>query len=295
MAGEDDVQDGAAQDPDRTPAPLPSGPAPIIDLGGDAVPVRPVKPLGPRRLARLQRELEERSRELEQAGGSAADPELLEKQRRFAELAAQAGAAQTDPGTGTAVQEAVAPEAAAPGSAPLSSAPLSSAPRPEAPQEDAEPLERITVVFPGGGGPGGPDGHVSHDPVHVDPALFSNRLAPEELAALTHIEIVAPTEAEHHGSHSSTSAAPAPAADHEEPGHAEDPPAAPPEPAPEPAASWPPTEDEPPAAPVPASAAEGLELLEPREYRRRTSSAWWVLLLLAVIAALAVVLVLFVL
>ena len=43
MAGEDDVRDGAAPDPDRAPAPPPSGPAPIIDLGGDGVPVRPVK------------------------------------------------------------------------------------------------------------------------------------------------------------------------------------------------------------------------------------------------------------
>lgn len=294
MAGEDDAQGGASPDADRTPVPpaLP-GPAPIIDLGGDAVPVRPVKPLGPRRLARLQRELAERSRELEEAGGSPADPELLEKQRRFAELAAQAAAAQTDPRTGTPVQEPAAPEAAAPGSAPLSSAPVSSAPRPAAPPEHPqEPLEQITVVFPDGGGLGGPDGHVSHDPVHVDPALFSNRLAPEELAALTHIEIVAPADAGHHGSHAATSAATS--ADQEEPGRAEDPPASPPEPAPEPATSWPATEDEPPAAPVPASTAEGLELLEPREYRRRTSSAWWVLLL-AVLAALAVVLVLFVL
>ncbi|MEX5255053.1 hypothetical protein [Kocuria arenosa] len=285
MAGEDDARDGAAPD-DRTPAPPPAGPAPIIDLGGDAVPVRPVKPLGPRRLARLQRELAERTRELEEAGGSPGDPELLEKQRRFAELAAQAGAAQADPGTGTAVQEPVVPETAAPGSAPSSSAPGPSAP----PEDQQELLEQITVVFPDGGGPGGPDGHVSHDPVHVDPALFSNRLAPEDLAALTHIEIVAPTDAEHHGSHASTS--PAPVAGHEEPGHADDPPAAPPEPAPEPAGSW--ADDEPPAAPVLASTAEGLELLEPREYRRRASSAWWVLLL-AVLAALAVVLVLFVL
>lgn len=287
MAGEDDVRDGAAQD-DRTPAPppVPAGPAPIIDLGGDAVPVRPVKPLGPRRLARLQRELAERSRELEEAGGGPGDPELLEKQRRFAELAAQAGAAQADPGTGTAVQEPVVPETAAPGSAPSSSAPGPSAP----PEDQQEPLEQITVVFPDGGGMGGPDGHVSHDPVHVDPALFSNRLAPEDLAALTHIEIVAPADAEHHGSHASTS--PAPVAGHEEPGHADDPPAAPPEPAPEPAGAW--ADDEPPAGPVPASTAEGLELLEPREYRRRSGSAWWVLLL-AVLATLAVVLVLFVL
>ncbi len=292
MAGEDDVRDGAAPDPDRTPAPppVPSGPAPIIDLGGDGVPVRPVKPLGPRRLARLQRELAERARELEEAGAGSADPELLEKQRRFAELAAQAGAAQADPGAGTAVREPVeAPEAPAPGSAPVVPGQPAAVPRPAGVPED--PLEQITVVFPGGG-PDGPDGHVSHDPVHVDPALFSNRLAPEDLAALTHIEIVAPRDPEHHGS---TPVAPAAAGDHEEHGHAEDPPAAPPGAVPSgPAASWPAAEDDPPAAPVPASTAEGLELLEPREYRRRTSGAWW-FLLLAVLAALAVVLVLFVL
>ncbi|MFE7631823.1 hypothetical protein, partial [Kocuria sp. NPDC057446] len=76
------------------------------------------------------------------------------------------------------------------------------------------------------------------------------------------------------------------------PGGADDPP--PDEPVRAPATPW--TEDEePPAGPVPASTAEGLELLEPREYRRRAGSAWWVLLLLAVLAALVVVLVLFVL
>lgn len=254
------------------------------------MPVRPVKPLGPRRLARLQRELAERSRELEEAGAGPADPELLEKQRRFAELAAQARAAQADPGAGTAVQEPVtAPQAPAPGPAPLVPGQPSPAPRP--PEGPQEPLEQITVVFPGGG-PDGPDGHVSHDPVHVDPALFSNRLAPEDLAALTHIEIVAPEDREHHGS---TPVAPAAAGDHEEPGQAADPPAAPPGAVPsEPAGAWPAAEDDPPAAPVPAATAEGLELLEPREYRRRTSGAWW-FLLLAVLAALAVVLVLFVL
>jgi hypothetical protein len=46
---------------------------------------------------------------------------------------------------------------------------------------------------------------------------------------------------------------------------------------------------------VPAVAAEGLELLEPREYRRRSGNRWLVLLLLALVAALVVVLVLFVL
>ncbi|MFE7631144.1 hypothetical protein ACFU0Y_11890, partial [Kocuria sp. NPDC057446] len=187
MAAEDEVRDGAAPDAEPVPAqpPAPAGPAPVIDLGGDGVPVRPVKPLGPRRLARLQRELEERSRELAEAGSGPADPELFEKQRRFAELAAQAEAAQ--PGAGAALQEPVLPESPAPGTG-------------TPPEDPQEPREQITVVFPDGG-PAGPDGHVSPDPVHVDPALFTNRLAPEDLAALTHIEIVAPTEVEHHGSH----------------------------------------------------------------------------------------------
>ncbi|MEX5295765.1 hypothetical protein QYM41_10840 [Kocuria sp. CPCC 205268] len=262
-----------------------------------------MKPLGPRRLARLQRELAERAREVEASGGGAADPELLEKQRRFAELAAQAEAGQAD--SGAAMREPVAP-------APAPSPPAPPPAGPPAAEPPQERLEQITVVFPGGSGAGGPDGHVSHDPVHVDPALFSNRLAPEDLAALTHIEIVPSGRAEHLGSHtaapvpdhgageaagSGAAAAPPPVADADTPGEADDPPGAAAgtsDPSAVPAGAGPETEEEPPAPPVPAGTAQGLELLEPREYRRRSGAARWVLLL-AVLAALAVVLVLFVL
>ncbi|MFW6187466.1 MAG: hypothetical protein ACOC84_05675, partial [Actinomycetota bacterium] len=124
----DDVRDGAAE---PAAGPAPSGPAPIIDLGEDAVPVRPARPLGPRRLARLQRELAERARELEEAGGSP-DPDLSEGQRRFAELAARTEITDAPAGTVPAGGTPVPPPPAAP----------HAGPGPE------EPVERITVVFP---------------------------------------------------------------------------------------------------------------------------------------------------
>ncbi|MFI7483498.1 hypothetical protein ACH9EU_13915 [Kocuria sp. M1R5S2] len=291
MAAEDDVRDDAA-------APGPSGPAPIIDLGGDAVPVRPVKPLGPRRMARLQRELAERSRELEELGGQPAGPELLEKQRRFAELAAQAAAGQaaTDRTTGDRATDhraaggtdgpwtppagPAAPGAGISGTAPSDTAPPDMAtaeqdtPDPEPVVLAPGPSERITVVFPDTGEPDGGQSHV-HDPVHVDPALFSNRLSPEELSALTHIEILSPAGPAQQEPPSDAAAG---RPDEEAP-----PPYAGPEE--EPAA---------PAPPVPATRAGGLELLDPGEYR---SGRRGPVLVLAVVlaAALIVLLVLFVL
>ncbi|MGX5359748.1 hypothetical protein [Kocuria sp. KH4] len=292
MSGNDDIRDDGTR---AAGPPAPSGPAPIIDLGGDAVPVRPVKPLGPRRLARLQRELAERARELEQTGEGPADPQLLERQRRFAELAAQAEQANAD-SAGVPAPEAAPPPAAPP-------APVGATPAEPAPGEPATPgeSEQITVVFPGADGPAGADGHVGHDPVHVDPALFGNRLAPEELAALTHIEILAP--AEHHGSHAAAPEEPGATAAPQPAPHPAPPPAppgtalpaaVPPEQAVPPEPAWAEEEPEPPAAPVPATEAGGLDLLEPREYRRGAGGRWLVLLLV-LLAALAVVLVLFVL
>jgi hypothetical protein len=303
MAGEDGVRD---DDAEQQPAGLPQpgdahpgvpGPAPIIDLGGDAVPVRPVKPLGPRRLARLQRELAERSRELAEAGApdptrGGADPELLEKQRRFTELAAQAAAAN-EQGPAPAPEQAPGPQTAAPG-----------------PEQPAE-VERITVVFPEAPAVGTD----AHDPVHVDPALFVSRLSPEDLAGLTHIDVLPAEPSESVGARRPGGSSPAPAVGEpagepagepgmERPGEPAEgaggtAPAAPvtggPG-APNPQVGVPADEElPPPGAPVPAVAAEGLELLEPREYRRRSGNRWLVLLLLALVAALVVVLVLFVL
>lgn len=282
---DDDAEQQPAQDPPaHAPRPAP-GPAPIIDLDGDAVPVQPVKPLGPRRLARLQRELAERSRELAETGAGPADPDLLEKQRRFAELAAHAAAANpvaegtADPAAAGGVEAATPPDTAPAG------------------QPGAE-AERITVVFPDA--PGGPDGPDPHDPVHVDPALFAHRLAPEELAALTHIEVLPAEDTEGSGSHAVPPGAPG-VADTAADATAETPDTAASagtaETAAEPVAAPDPDEEEPvpPAAPVPAATAEGLELLDPREYRRRPVNRWLAVLLLAVVAALVVVLVLFVL
>lgn len=280
MADEDGVRDDDAQRPEGAP-PAPAGPAPIIDLGADAVPVRPARALGPRRLARLQRELVERARELEERGGDPADPQLLEKQRRFAELAAQAEAANAASAGGQAAPGPAALESTAPAPETREQA----APDAEIPGSDpAEEVEQITVVFPEAGPSGGPDGHVAHEPVHVDPALFSNRLTPEELAALTHIEILAPGDAEHRGSHAHV-----PEPVREDPGEVvEHRP-----PAPLPAGEAPPAVPVPP--PVPATTAQGLELLAPGEYRRRAGLPVLVTLLLAVLAALVVVLVLLVL
>lgn len=283
MAGPEDVRDDAAEQP-QGPPPVPPGSTHVVELSGEAVPVRPLKPLGPRRLARLQRELAERSRELEQAGVEAAGPELLEKQQRFAELAARAGAANADPADGADVQQHQAADPVPP---------VATEPRRGVPEAaPAGPVERITVVFPDARTPGGPDGHVAHDPVHVDPALFSSRLAPEELAALTHIQIVGPGVPEQAGP-------PADAPEREDPGDLSGPPAGAPDPplpegAPDPSGPvGSSAAQEPPAAPVPATSAGGLELLDPREYRRRTGVLG--LLLPAVVAALVVVLVLFLL
>lgn len=262
MAGEDGVRDDDGGAP-----PAPTGPAPVIDLGEDAVPVRPVKPLGPRRLARIQRELAERARELEELGAQPAGPELLEKQRRFAELTAQAEGANAGAGGATGTGTAAVPEQATQRfpAAPPAQDPVLVEPGP------AEPVERITVVFPDSAAPDGTDGHASHDPVHVDPALFSNRLAPEELAALTHVEILAPEEPREQGSHRAGAVA-----------SPQDEAAGPPP------GTGPEDEPVPPAAPVPATRAGGLELLEPREYRSRAGSRWWALLLGLVLAALVV-------
>lgn len=67
-------------------------PAPIIDLGGEAM-GRPDRPLGPRRLALLQEQMARHQREIAEAqpgDPTRVDPELAQKQRRMAELASRA-------------------------------------------------------------------------------------------------------------------------------------------------------------------------------------------------------------
>lgn len=72
-----------------------AGPAPMIELDAP-VNSGPVKPLGPRRLARLQREMAAHAQEIqkaETANSGEVDQDLLLKQQRFAELALRAAAA----------------------------------------------------------------------------------------------------------------------------------------------------------------------------------------------------------
>lgn len=67
-------------------------PAPIIDLGGD-VAAGPSRPLGPRRLALLREQMAQHQRELERSGAddpTNVDPVLAQKQKRIAELASRA-------------------------------------------------------------------------------------------------------------------------------------------------------------------------------------------------------------
>lgn len=67
-------------------------PAPIIDLGGD-IAVGPSRPLGPRRLALLREQMAEHQQEIERSGAedpAHVDPVLAQKQRRMAELASRA-------------------------------------------------------------------------------------------------------------------------------------------------------------------------------------------------------------
>lgn len=73
-------------------------PAPYIDLGGDPVGL-PEKPLGPRRLALLQEQLAQHQRDLERADSGDpehVDPQLAAQQRRMAELASRAAIASQE-------------------------------------------------------------------------------------------------------------------------------------------------------------------------------------------------------
>ncbi|WP_286738361.1 hypothetical protein, partial [Kocuria sp. UBA1838] len=70
-------------------------PAPVIELDTPQH-TGTVKPLGPRRLARLQREMVEHARQIqesERTGGGEVDDALLATQRRLADLAMRAAAA----------------------------------------------------------------------------------------------------------------------------------------------------------------------------------------------------------
>ena len=88
-AAPDDVTIPDPTDPDQQGL---NPPAPIIDLGGD-IAVGPSRPLGPRRLALLREQMAEHQQEIERSGTedpAHVDPVLAQKQRRMAELASRA-------------------------------------------------------------------------------------------------------------------------------------------------------------------------------------------------------------
>ncbi|WP_348614528.1 hypothetical protein [Kocuria rhizophila] len=263
-----------------------SPPAPMIAL--DTPPQEDaVKPLGPRRLARLQREMAEHARQLQetpaQNGGEQVDDALLAKQHRLAELALRAAAAneqdrrdadraaaaqpttpgETNPGGGTPGR----------GAAPAASEPAGS--------------KYFTITFPGAAQAtaGGMDlGSRVADPASLPASAVHYGPVTTQIPA---IPSPPPAEEPTTGAQrtsdgtarSDTEAAGdehAPAASSESADRAADAPA--------------------PAGPVRAVDAEGLELLEPKEYTRGTAAPKVLItLLLVVLAALAVVLVMFIL
>ena len=257
-----------------------SPPAPMIELD-TPVSSKAVKPLGPRRLARLQREMAEHAREIQDAEranrGTGVDDALLAKQQRLADLAVRAAAANERDRHDAQRALARSGDAAAPEASGAAAAgvmvPGTATPRAGVPRT-------TTAGIPAPG---------THDPraQAPDATATSWPASPVDYGpgpATTQIPIyIAPAEA---------TAAPAAAE-----------PAAGPEAGPgeraggDAAASS--TEDShhaPPGRPVRAVDAEGLELLEPGAYRSRGGWMRWLLvLLLLVVAALAVVLIMFIL
>ena len=290
-----------------------SPPAPMIAL--DTPPQEDaVKPLGPRRLARLQREMAEHARQLQetpaQNGGEQVDDALLAKQHRLAELALRAAAAneqdRRDADRAAAAQPTTPGETNPGGGTPgRGAAPAASEPAGN---------EYFTITFPGaaqataGGMDLGsrvadpaslPASAVHYGPVTTQiPAIPSPPPAEEPTTGAQRTsDGTARSDHDHdrgtpaeHGSpeeglcdgdrvDQDTEAAGdehAPAASSESADRAADAPA--------------------PAGPVRAVDAEGLELLEPKEYTRGTATPKVLItLLLVVLAALAVVLVMFIL
>ncbi|MBO4145606.1 hypothetical protein QWJ06_02980 [Kocuria rhizophila] len=287
-----------------------SPPAPMIEL--DTPPQEnAVKPLGPRRLARLQREMAEHARQLQetpaQDGGEQVDDALLAKQRRLAELALRAAAAneqdRRDADRAAAAQATTPGETTPGGGTPgRGAAPAAS---------EATGSEYFTITFPGaaqataGGMDLGsrvadpaslPASAVHYGPVTTQiPAIPSPPPAGEPAADAQRASDGAAQSDHDHGTPAGRSGPEdelpggdrghgteasgdehAPAASSETTERAVDTPA--------------------PAGPVRAVDAEGLELLEPRAYTRGTAAPKVLItLLLVVLAALAVVLVMFIL
>lgn len=264
-----------------------SPPAPMIELDTPHQ-EQPVKPLGPRRLARLQREMAEHAQQVQEAerrtGGAEVDDALLATQRRLAELAVRAAAANEQDRRDA--DRAVAAQSEGPG-APGDGAAGDARPTPPPAQN-----EYVTITFPGAAA--GAGGGVELGARLADPAsLPSSAVHYGPVTETTSIPVVAP----HPARAASSTGTSAPAEDAPAHGTGGEPrSAAAPETSHPVAESRGTTWDPAPAPPVRAVDAEGLELLEPRAYTRVASGTRVLLaLLLVVIAALAVVLIMFIL
>ena len=275
-------ESGSADAPCAPQVPQVPGPAPVIELDGPTD-TGPVKPLGPRRLARLQREMAEHAQEIHQAEQSDAgevDQDLLLKQQRFAQLALRAAAAnEQDHSDAQAALQARDTEQGNGAGAD---------PNPPAGEET------VTVSFPQSAAVGS---SLAADPLQVDPGHFPS--SPLAAASNPHTVTISVVPAV---------SAPDTALDGVEERRQEHVPAAS---SGEKAGSEPevpPSEDcldpgpgpsEPvsaPGTPIRAVDAQGLDLLEVKDYKQRSGAVVPLLVLLVlVIAALIAVLIIFVL
>ena len=254
-------ESGSTVAPWTSEVPRVSGPAPVIDLDGPTE-TGPLRPLGPRRLARLQREMAEHAQEIheaEQSNAGAVDHDLLLKQQRFAELALRAAAAneQDRQDAQSALRARDAGQGVGAGA-------------------DLNPTageETITVFFPDSATVGS---SLAADPLRVDPGHFpSSPLAAASNPHTVTISVVpaassgdkAVSEPDALPSEDSTDADPRPSEQASAPG-----------------------------SPIRAVDAQGLDLLEPGDYKQRSGALVPLLVLLVlVIAALIAVLIIFVL
>ncbi|WP_112235011.1 hypothetical protein [Kocuria sp. BT304] len=271
-----------------------SPPAPMIELDTPHQ-EQPVKPLGPRRLARLQREMAEHAQQVQEAerrtGGAEVDDALLATQRRLAELAVRAAAANEQDRRDA--DRAVAAQPDGPGAQSEGpGAPGDGAAGDDRPTPPPAQSEYVTITFPGAAA--GAGGGVELGARLADPAsLPASAVHYGPVTETTSIPVLAP----HPARVASSTGTSAPAED--APAHGT---GGQPRSAAAPETSHPVTEsrgttsDPAPASPVRAVDAEGLDLLEPRAYTRVASGTRVLLaLLLVVIAALAVVLIMFIL
>ena len=327
-SGEHKETAGAKTAPWTSEVPQVPGPAPVIELDSP-VESRPVKPLGPRRLARLQREMAEHAQEIhraEQANAGEVDQDLLLKQQRFAELALRAAAANeqdrrdaqaalraheahhgsgTDTGSGdTAAEETITvsfPENSPVGSS-LAANPLTEDPGqfPSSPLDQASGPHTVSinVVAPAAeqAGSAAPATDGPAEPTAEGPAATTDGPAEptaERRAATAEGPVVAAASEASAATTDGPATERAAASSSEETGTEPEVPAteAPLDPQPMPSERV-----SAPGTPVRAVDAEGLQLLDPKDYKQSSGALVPLLVLLfLVIAALIAVLIIFVL